>query len=66
MQNPGGRPGGGVLCLELTDALDEPLRMIWSISLIELTSGYEVNISYISGMNVFRISTSFGFVQWKI
>ena len=25
--------------------LDEPLRMIWSISLIELTSGYGVNVN---------------------
>ena len=37
-----------------------------NISLIEITSGYRVNVSYISGVNVFRISTSFGFVQWKI
>ena len=47
-------------------SLDEPLRMKWSISLTELTSGYGVNISYISGMDVFRVSTSFGFAQWKI
>ena len=42
------------------------MRMIWSISLIELTSGYGVNFSYVSGMNVFSISTNIGFVQWKI
>ena len=45
----------------------EPFRMIRSISLTELISENGVNVSYIiRPMKVLHISTSFGFVQWKL